>query len=101
MEPKQLERRQMMTLPKQDFEDMLERAAVLTSPQHSALVPQHSVLSTQSYFPWVPGGCRPQPCADASTRRIGPVPRSSCANGYMAAAGCCRVWWRGDRQKLH
>jgi hypothetical protein len=27
MEPKQLERRQMMTLPTQDFEDMLERAA--------------------------------------------------------------------------
>jgi hypothetical protein len=42
METGPLERRQMMTLPKQDFEDMLERAAVLAFPQHSALSPQHS-----------------------------------------------------------
>ncbi len=21
-------------------------------------------------------------------------------HGFMAVAGCCRAWWRGDRQKL-
>ena len=31
---------------------------------------------------------------------IGQVPRWSCANGFMAVAGCCRAWSRGGRQKL-
>ena len=53
-----------------------------------------------SHSTWVPGGCRLQPCADASTRRIGPEPRWSCASGFMAVAGCCRAWWRDGRQKL-